>query len=84
MRRTSAGIAALVLAVATAGSALLGGTALAGVPSQADISVQGTETNNCYTIKNGKIVKDNSSCSASAKGSNGSGAAGAAASRARK
>ncbi len=37
------------------------------------MSVQGTETNNCYPIKNGHIVRDESGCSASAKGSNGGG-----------
>lgn len=73
MRISSIGTAAALLTLATAGSGLLAGTAVAatGAPAASGIVSQAA-TNNCYTIKNGKIVADPNGCKSSATSTNGS------------
>jgi hypothetical protein len=68
MRKTSIGIAATALALATMGSTLLGGTALA--------SPIGTQPTTCFgwTFVGGKIVPTTSpGCTSSATSTNGTG-----------
>jgi hypothetical protein len=74
VRKTSIGIAASALTLATMGSSLLMGTALAGTGAGAHAVAPAAATNNCYTIKNGKIVLDTTgkSCTSSSSSSNGS------------
>lgn len=72
MRKTSIGIAASALTLATMGSTLLMGTALAAPGAGAHAVTPAAATNNCYTIKNGKIVLDPNGCKSSSTSSNGS------------
>lgn len=81
--RNSIDTAAAVLALGTAASAMLGGTALASPGSSGGISASPANSwitmtaDNCagnsYTIKNGKIVKVAPNCTSSSTSTNGSG-----------
>jgi hypothetical protein len=78
MRKSSVGVA--MLATATAGSAVLGGVALAWDGSQGGAGTGGTATNNCLNVGvpvlsgiglGGTGVASGASCSATANGTGG-------------